>query len=336
MNVSKRFFLVLALVCLAGLQVFALEIWSDSTAFSNLINDMKDDIGEIDDKPEKFIKGFADASVFSSFGATQRAYGEYKLWAFTIGTMVGFRLPGSSPFNFADELEDAGDTLEEDGDAKLGMNVQAITAQIGINTSKFLLENLYLGLRFGYFKLSSIDNFDIKTFQIGVVGNYQLVKGIDVVSGLFRWRGVNVGTGFIFQKTDLTYTFDDETYTDGSDWTTPEVEFAMDIKTFVIPLEVNTSAQLLWILNLNFGLGVDVAFGKNDTTIGADSPVYDSSGTYKGTIFVRGGGDMAPTIFNPKIMTNIGFKLGPVIIDVPITYYFGNGFNAGITLGAVW
>jgi hypothetical protein len=64
--------------------------------------------------------------------------------------------------------------------------------------------------------------------------------------------------------------------------------------------------------------------------------VYNSSGGEEGTIHVRGGGDMAPTIFNPKIMTNIGFKFGPVILDVPVTYYFGNGFNAGITLGAVW
>ncbi|MDR2661439.1 MAG: hypothetical protein LBC31_00420 [Treponema sp.] len=335
MNLQKILWLALVLTFFAGVQAFTLEIWGTGS-IGNIVNEVKDDLGDIDDKPEKFIRGFADASVFSSSGATQRAYGEYKLWAFTIGPMIGFRLPGSSPFNITDEMQNVGDTLEEDGDAKLGVNIQAITGQIGINTSKFLLDRLYLGLRFGFFKLTGMEGFDLKTFQIGVVGNYQLLKGTTAGSGILRWRGVSAGTGFIFQKTDLTYNFTDETYTDGGFTTTPEVEFNMDIKTFVIPLEVNTSVQLLWVLNLNLGLGVDVAFGKNDTTIGADSPVYDPSGANVGTIYVRGGGDMAPTAFNPKIMTNIGFKFGPVILDVPVTYYFGNGFNAGITLGAVW
>jgi hypothetical protein len=338
MNLRKILCMALVLMCFTGIQAFALEIWTDNPALLNdLVNEVKDDLEDIDDKPEQLIKGFADASVFSSMGATQRAYGEYKLWAFTIGPMVGFRLPGSDPFNFVDEIENISDTIKDDGDAKIGVNIQTITGQIGINTSKFLLDRLYLGLRFGFFNISDIivDGFDLNTLQIGAVGNYQLVRGINVVSGLFYWRGVNVGTGFIFQKTGLTYRFD-ESYTESGYTTAPEIKFDMDIKTFVIPLEVNTSVQLVWILNLNFGLGVDIAFGTNDLLIGANSPVYDSLGGYQGTIFIKGGGGMAPTIFNPKIMTNVGLKFGPVILDVPITYYFGNGFNVGITLGAVW
>jgi hypothetical protein len=340
MNLRKILCAALVLTYFTGVQAFALDIWSDNPNLGDIVDEVKGDLENIDDKPEQLIKGFADASVFSSMGATQRAYGEYKLWAFTVGPMVGFRLPGSDPFNFVDELETISDTIKDDGDAKIGVNIQAVTGQIGINTSKFLLDRLYLGLRFGFFTISDIiDGFDMDTLQIGAMGNYQLVRGIDVLSGLFRWRGVNVGTGFIFQKTGLTYRFDEkyDTIDSGITYTTsPEFKFDMDIKTFVIPLEVNTSVQLLWILNLNLGAGVDIAFGKNDLTIGADSPVYNSYGGYVGTIFIRGGGDMAPTIFNPKIMTNIGLKLGPVILDVPVTYYFGNGFNAGVTLGAVW
>jgi hypothetical protein len=44
-----------------------------------------------------------------------------------------------------------------------------------------------------------------------------------------------------------------------------------------------------------------------------------------------------PTRANFKIMSGLGFTLGPVIIDIPITYYpASNGFNLGITIGAVW
>jgi hypothetical protein len=339
MNLRKILCVALVLMCFTGVQAFALDIWSDNPALTDPLVQEMDDLKDIDAKPEQFIKGFADASVFSSMGATQRAYGEYKLWAFTVGPMVGFSLPGSDPFNITDELENISDTLEKDHDVKFGVNIQAITGQLGINTSKFLLDRLYLGLRFGLFNISDIEGFDMNTLQIGAVGNYQLVRGINIASGLFYWRGVNVGTGFIFQKTGLTYHLETGKYEATNGYTTytttPEVKFDMDIKTFVIPLEVNTSVQLLWILNLNLGAGVDIAFGTNDTTIGAESPVYYGGGLVD-TIHIRGGGSMGPTIFNPKIMTNIGLKFGPVILDVPVTYYFGNGFNVGVTLGAVW
>jgi hypothetical protein len=44
---------------------------------------------------------------------------------------------------------------------------------------------------------------------------------------------------------------------------------------------------------------------------------------------------MSPTFFNFKIMTGIGFKIGPVFLDIPVTYYPGKETNAsvGVTLG---
>jgi hypothetical protein len=44
---------------------------------------------------------------------------------------------------------------------------------------------------------------------------------------------------------------------------------------------------------------------------------------------------MATTFFNPKLMTGIGFKIGPVILDVPVSLYFREeiGANVGVTLG---
>ncbi|MDR2739582.1 MAG: hypothetical protein LBB68_07100 [Treponema sp.] len=366
MNVCERFLLVLALACFAGVQAFALKV--DSTppespqdkqgkigeAFTAIENAIKDEIKDIDANPEKLIQGFADASTFSALGATQRAYGEYKLWAFTVGPMVGIRLPGSSFFNVADEIQDIGNTLEEDGDIRAGLNIQGITGQFGLNTSKFLLDKLYLGVRFGYFNLTAIENLDFETFHIGLTGNYQLLKGINVVSGLFRWRGVNAGTGLIFQRTTLGYTYqlerqqadiavDGGSYgsINGSIYVDPAINFDMDVNTFIIPLEVNTSAQLLWILNLNLGLGVDVAFGENTTTLSMSSDVNGDEAlgiTKPGYLSINAGGSMGPTVFNPKLMANLGFKFGPVIIDVPVTCYFvgGPGLSAGVTLGAVW
>jgi hypothetical protein len=117
----------------------------------------------------------------------------------------------------------------------------------------------------------------------------------------------------------------------------PKLNFDLTVTTYTIPLEVNTSILVLWFLNLDLGVGADIAFGKNDTSIKMNSPVY-KDGQYKGSLLVSAGGDMAPTIFNPKVMTSLGLKLGPVVIDIPVTYYFTNGagFSAGFTLGVVW
>jgi len=49
------------------------------------------------------------------------------------------------------------------------------------------------------------------------------------------------------------------------------------------------------------------------------------------------GGSGSPTTFNPKVMSGFGLSMGPVIIDVPFTYYLlDHGYNLGVTLGIVW
>jgi hypothetical protein len=115
----------------------------------------------------------------------------------------------------------------------------------------------------------------------------------------------------------------------------------MDTRTYTIPLELNTSLQLAFILNLNLGLGADLAFGSNKLTFDFDSTVNTEgtgiASTTPGTLWVKGGGTMSPTLFNPKLMFDLGFKFGPVIIDIPLTWYFLNhGVSSGVTVGVVW
>ena len=347
MKKYKRFGLFLVLMCLTG-AAFAIDVWWEGTGtmptdIQTIITDILGEIGKINDNPKKFIKGFADASVFASHTATQRAYGEYKLWAFTFGAMAGFRLPVN--YNSTqEEIENLDDKLKGEGDLKIGANIQT-AFQLGINTSGFLLDGLYLGLRFGYVKIPTIENLDFQILHIGPVVSYQFLKGID--AGFFKWRGLTASSGFLYQKTSLNYSFeiDDECTSSAGGYkvSQPKLNFNMDIKTFTIPLELNTSILFLWFLNLDAGIGVDIAFGKNSTYLKMDSDVIGTglgttTGSKYGKLVARSGGSMAPTMFNPKVMTNLGFKLGPVIIDVPVTYYLtgGTGFSVGLTLGAVW
>jgi hypothetical protein len=91
---------------------------------------------------------------------------------------------------------------------------------------------------------------------------------------------------------------------------------------------------------MNFGMGMDMAFGKNHTTLNMAGTI-DATGPglnteTPGFFVVDAGGSISPTLINPKIMMDLGFKFGPVILDIPFTYYFmGNGLNIGITVGVV-
>jgi len=57
-----------------------------SGAFDKAFDELKKETGSIDAKPEDFIQSWGNSAVFASHGATQRAYGEYKLFSFTLGS----------------------------------------------------------------------------------------------------------------------------------------------------------------------------------------------------------------------------------------------------------
>ena len=319
--------------------------------FDEAINELKDDVGDIKSKPEDLIKSFGNSSIFASHGATQRAYGGYDLFAVTFGAMVGLQLP-SSPFNIMDDMEDMTDNLNDEGDIKMGLNPQILNARIGINTSKFLVEGLYLGLHFGTMKLnmdSMVEGFEFNSFSLGATANYQLFSHKKIAGGLLLWRGLNLGSGFIYQKTNLSIPYSLGSITQDESGLSlvidPEILFDIQIKTVTIPLEAVTSVRLLYFLNLSLGAGVDLGFGKSKMDLsmfgdvavkGAQTQQPGVEPDKKGNISVNAGGDMSPRFFNPKLITGVGFSLGPVIIDIPITFYLGNGYNMGVTLGVVW
>jgi hypothetical protein len=48
------------------------------------------------------------------------------------------------------------------------------------------------------------------------------------------------------------------------------------------------------------------------------------------------GGKSPPDLFNLKLMTGLGFSIGPVILDIPVTFYpVNSGYNFGVTLGFI-
>jgi len=332
-----------------------------TTAFDTALDEIRKQIGGIDTKPEAFIQSWGSSQVFASQGTPGGAYGDYKLFSFSLNPVIGVQFPGD-PLKIADDFNSLTRKLNEDRDIKLGVSPQLFNARIGINTSKFLLDRLYLGLQLGLIKLNGDDfgfkGFNYDNFTLGATANYQLVHQKSFAGGLLGWRGVNVGAGFIYTGTKIAYSlplgrqeqsfnFDISGTTVSSKLTVdPRVILDMDISTFTIPLEVTTAVRLLWFLNFTLGVGADIGFGKSDVKFGMEGDIgvglnvsgmpQDILQSKPGSLSVSAGGDMPPSFLNPKLMTGVGLNFGPLVIDVPITLYLDNGYSIGVMLGVFW
>ena len=317
--------------------------------FAQYENEIGNDLRDIDINPTELVGAFATSSILSSTGATQRGYGGYGKFAVTLGAMGGL-LPNGSLFSFVKKTRRMLDDVENLDDIKMGFNPQVLNAQIGFNTSGFLLNKLYLGLKLGYFKFSG-DPIAFSTPSIGLAVNYQLIPQIKIPLGILAWRGINLGAGIIYQHTDMEISVPLPSKREQisilniiTTTMTIDSELTLDFvkNTITIPLEAMTSLRLLSFLNLSLGVGADIGFGITDFKLTGDAsanfydlPEYLTPIQNAGLSASTRGTD-SPDLFNPKLMAGLGFSIGPVILDIPVTYYFLNsGYNFGITLGFI-
>jgi hypothetical protein len=365
--VRKIFILVLLLAFTGMTPLFALDVTlipprfeGGPAAVVDLINqliagvfarygaEIGNDLRDIEIDSTKLVNAFANSSVFASTGASQRGYTGYDRFAITIGAMGGIMNPGSI-FSFAGEINNITKNVEELNDIDIGFNPQILNAQIGFNTS-FLLNNLYLGLKLGFFNYSS-SPITFTTPSIGLMANYQLIPQIKIPTGIILWRGINLGTGIIYQYTDMEIGIPLPSKREQINIlnlysTSMTIDSKLILKfienTFTVPLEAATSLRLLSFLNLSLGFGADIGFGITDFKVTGDATAtFDNLPDFLTPAQAPGltastGGTNSPDLFNPKVMAGLGFSIGPVIIDIPITYYFmNNGYNFGITLGFI-
>lgn len=366
MKPLKLFFVVTCLLAFFGTQnLFALTIndvrptFNNSTfqgffdtEWTNAIQSINDEIGDISDNPKKLGSAFANAGVFANHAATQRGYQGYDLFAVTVGTMFATQLP---TMDFG-KLGDIGDDLTNNGDVEAGIGWQIWAAQAGVN-SKFLIDGLYLGFKFGYMKYDlPVDphTSQIKYLSLGVVANYQIFNEISLM-GLVVWRGLSVGSGLLYQKNNTAFIYNAEQVTEqipydlggGITGTStlildPRVKLGLDANLVTIPVELTTAVRLLYFLNISVGFGFDINFGASDLRVTLDSTIDTTdlpagvTQTSEGSLSTNAGAGAKPKAFAAKAMAGIGFGVGPVMVDIPVTYYFNNGLSVGVSVGFVW
>ena len=332
--------------------------------FDGMLDEMNDSINEaipsglIDSG--NILVGFGNASLFATHGATMRAYGEYKSFSISLGGILGFQIPENTMDLINGDI--AVDDFLSSDKLTFGINPQAFNLHVGFHPSSLIAimpENLYFGLRIGFFGLPDLDiqmsddinaKLNFNTFTIGLTANYQLVPSVNL--GLIIWRGVNVGSGLIFQTTklDLSVPIDKINQPIGdagggldnlSLVFDPTVTLNMNINTVTIPVEVVTAVKLIF-LNIPLGVGFDIGFGSSDLSFGLKSGINiegSNSGKLQqdkgGSLSVGISNNVAPQFFNLKLISGLGFAFGEkFMLDIPFTYYFtSSGFNLGMTLG---
>jgi hypothetical protein len=345
----------------------------------------KDTIAAMETETEELLKpysnqdqmalGFANANVASAQSATMQGYQGYKIFAVTTGLMVGGQLPTLDTSVLTGLLEE----MEKDPDLYVGAAPSIAFLNVGVNAGKLVgifnpdvgdkLKNLYFNVKFGVLSYTyAMNNSSIvmNTGNFGFGVNYQLLAhSPSILGGLFMWRGINLATGINYQTNAISYdtTFGTvkQTYNTDVSYATytkavkavlsvvPEVSLGINVSTFSIPLEASTSAQLLWLANVNLGIGADLAFGSSSITATGKSPIKidsitlddnsilgDSTVTDGSVAIDASTTGIAPSLFRPRISGGLGLNLGPVKVDVPVYYYFNYGFAAGLSLGFVW
>jgi len=331
------------------------------TAFAKALTELNDQL-KLFKNSARFLEAMGDSSVYASHGATTRGYGGYKLFSATVGSIIGVQIPNEIS-TLMDDFDGLADSLEKQGDIKLGVSPNVFNANIGLSMGimKFLPEhlgiinrnNLYIGFRIGYFNLPEIglgegSKLNYNNLTLGLTANYQIIPSISL-AGLIVWRGVNLGSGIIYNrsKMDFGISVDKEiSQPIGNTGTEialhdPKASVNLSTSTVTIPLEAITAVKLL-VFNIPLGIGADLAFGSTSLGAGVDAKIgYNNLPSIynkdkEGDIAAVGDLSSSPHFFNFKIMTGFGFTAGPFVLDIPITWYPSGGYNFGVTIGIVF
>jgi hypothetical protein len=337
-----------------------------NNSLESVFNDMLGSIGEMvtETIPEGFInsnnllRGFGNSSIYSSHGATMRAFGGYKTFTVSLGTMVGIQLPANAADLASGKISP--ENFMADDKLTFGVNPQFFSINAGFHPSsvfQIMPKDLYLGLRLGFLNIKNLPIPDMEsahfnTFTIGVTANYQILPKTSLAK-LITWRGLSLGSGLLIQTTKfgLPYPIDrqEQAITNtgpmaGSNLVIDsKVIIDMNITTVTIPIEAITAINIVG-LNIPLGLGFDVGFGSTDLKFGVESAINVTGNNHlieqqkEGKIFVGIKNKIAPQFFNMKLMTGVGFSIADVfVIDFPFTFYFAdNGFNLGVTIGVTF
>lgn len=247
-------------------------------------NDINKDLPSA--QPKRLMEGMADSSVMAGKGIGSDYASNMEVLLIGAGVGVG-----------ADLEKDKNTDSDISG---IGIAPGLIIgANLGfLDSNKILgLETKRLNVYLNFMSYSHEQDFgddsarkssaEIDMTAMGVHFRYDWIKGNG--NKLLGWGGVKVHFGYEYNKTDLTFksTINEsvsETDSNGnviSGTIKGSPNATILVNTHSIPLEISTDVQLLYILSLYGGLGMDYSFGqaKGDGSLNAgNSPITCTNG----------------------------------------------------------
>ena len=354
------------------------------TAWDPILNEFEEEIKGTSDiwksvSPREIARGFANAGAATTHVATQQSFSDYYAIAIAIGTIVARSRPIDVPLKLSLNMSD----LYNEKDVYFGTAVHPMAISFGVNLSDWV-DGLRVNAKYGVFDPfyrsdpeEAATGPAFRSMVIGVGANYQIIKAL-TASELVRWRGVTIGSGFNYlsnmaviafkiedetkslrtpvTQTDLGVSFSGAPETIGHLVFAPGTEIKAEVhsQSWSIPLELSTGLSfirllLFYLLDVNFGFGVDFAFGHTELALGGvDTEINfePAAGVSESMISVDPGSanlgiseESRPQFVRPRITFGVSLNLGPLKFDVPMMYYFdqeGMTSVVGVNLGFVW
>lgn len=297
-----------------------------------------DHFGKMDDMVN-MPRGFANANASATNVSSNQSFQNYEIFSVMIGSINGVIL-SSEPVN----------GMLTNQDPYFGDSIAA-AINVGVNLS-FIQENLYGSVKFGSLKMK-YDDDSYKNTQIGIGLDYAIVPEWSYLYGLARWRGISIGSGLIYNQTEVSvkdenlgdeYKYSQGLPTSGMVTTKPLVDYTMKMQTLTIPVHVVSSVQFLWLFNIGGGFGADI----NVTTAKMDMVAHgiinaEVSGVVQespGYFYSHASATskMEPKdIVSPKVLLSLGANISALKLDIPVSYYpVTKALSFGFNIGAAW
>jgi hypothetical protein len=214
--------------------------------------------------PKRLMQGMANSSVMAGKGIGNDYASNMDVVLVGAGVGVGVDLEKDK--QTGSDLSGAGIQGGIILGTSLGwMNTPKI---LGLETKKLAIYVNYLGYNLDR-KLGDANKDELKANlnSLGFHVRYNWISGMG--SKFLGWGGIKVHTGYEYNKTKLTFTSSlSETINEnvGGQTVSGTIQGSpsatIDVATQSIPFEISTDVQLLYILSLYTGLGVDLNFGK--------------------------------------------------------------------------
>lgn len=254
---------------------------------------------------EGFLRSFANATSFASRGVGVDYAPLFR------GLEVGITA----------NLSAAVDGLEE-GEDPVGGVAPNISLMAGLNLSRWDHPEIVIYAN-GFHRNGTLDELSGSITNVGLHGQYHLFyPSKDASTLLFLWTGLHLTAGFEMSRwkfgvlDDITR----ETTVDGDNGasttitTTATGRFDLSATSTTLPIEVTTSARILYFAGVYFGGGLDIQIGKAraDATLdgvmtGTDPS--DGSAVNMGTAVITANGEESPSPVAYHVLAGLELNL---------------------------